>query len=166
MSKLLILLAALICASLTLAQSTEQEVNRDVWYPFISAYNQLDADGFMKVHTDDVLRVNRDGRSIRSGEEYSDAMNQYFQSEKANSTQLQIDLRFLERFYNEDSGYEVGVYRVIRASGAAEQWFYGRFHVLLRKVDGTWKIAMDSDISNNGMIREEDFMKAEPLPEQ
>lgn len=165
MSKLLFFLAAFIATSGTIAQSTEHEVNRDVWYSFIAAYNNLDAEGFMSVHTDDVIRVNRDGRNIRSGQEYSEAMHQYFQSEKANAAQLQIDLRFLERFYNEDSGFEVGIYRVIRAAGGVEQSFYGKFHVLLRKIDGKWKIAMDSDISNNGMISEEDFMKAEPLRE-
>jgi uncharacterized protein (TIGR02246 family) len=166
MYKLMFFLATLTSASGIIAQSTEHEVNRDVWYPFISAYDQLDAEGFMSVHTDDVLRVNRDGRTIRSGQEYSEAMHQYFQSEKANGAQLQIDLRFLERFYSEDAGFEVGIYRVIRAAGGVEQSFYGKFHVLLRKVEGTWKIAMDSDISNNGMIREEDFMAAKPLPDQ
>lgn len=148
------------------AQTAEQDVNRDVWFPFVEAYNNMDGQAFMSVHTTDIVRVNRNGKNIRAGKDYARDMIDYFEREKQSTVRHEIELRFLERFYGDETGFEVGIYRVRRTTGGQEQLFYGKFHVLLRKENGFWKIAMDSDSSNNGTIREEDFVGATPLPER
>jgi ketosteroid isomerase-like protein len=79
-------------------------------------------------------------------------------------TKRTIELRFLERMANESQAFEVGIYKttVINAQGESRS-FYGKFHVVLRKENGTWKILVDSDSSEGGTIGEKDFAAAQPL---
>jgi len=39
----------------------QQAINQDVWHPFIKSYRAFDTDGFMAIHTKDIIRINRDG---------------------------------------------------------------------------------------------------------
>ena len=70
------------------------------------------------------------------------------------------------RTYKEDVGYEVGFYRVIyEEEGKEDRTSYGRFHVVLKKIDGHWKIAQDWDSNsfNGRPIGEEDFDEGKKL---
>ena len=63
----------------------------------------------------------------------------------------------------EDVAYETGFYRVLyREPGKEPRASYGRFHVVLRKIDGNWKIAQDWDSNsfNGRPINAGDFEKA------
>ena len=145
------------------SQSIEEQINRDVWYPFMDAYMAQDAEAFMDVHTDDVIRVNRDGKSIKIGEEYAKSMRESAERNKTRQARRSIDFSFLERIHTEDYAYEIGYYRVRSASGGQEHVSYGKFHVVLRKVDTKWKILVDSDTSRDGSIGEADFFSGEVL---
>lgn len=145
------------------AQDVKQEINDQVWSPFIQTYGGLDAEGFMAIHTDDVIRVNRDGKSMRIGAEYSKAMHESFERSKYRGSRRAISFSFLERIHTDDYGFEVGYYKVVSASGGQERVSYGKFHVVLKKVDGRWKILVDSDTSLDDSITEEDFMQGEVL---
>ena len=65
------------------AQDTEQQINKDVWMPFIETYESFDADGFMAIHTEDVVRVNRDGGIISVGETYARSRHETSASTRA-----------------------------------------------------------------------------------
>ena len=63
-------------------------------------------------------------------------------------------------------GYEVGFYRVIyQEEGKENRKSYGRFHVVLKKIDGQWKIAQDWDSNsfNGRPIGQQDFDEGKKL---
>ena len=165
MKKLLIPILVLFC-QFSFAQnqdSVRQAINQEVWYPFIKTYNGLDAAGFMALHTDDVIRINRDGKSIKIGPEYADSQQQSAARSKKRGSKRSISFSFTERFAREDIAFEAGYYKVEWAQGDKSGTSYGEFQVILKKENGRWKLFVDSDTSYEGQLTEEDFQKGELL---
>lgn len=136
----------------------ENEVNEQLWKQFKKALEQRDAKAFNNLHTDDVLRVNSGG--IKIGSEYTDGITESYK--KPDNRKRTIDFRLEHRYYSGDTGYEVGYLRIsTEESGKETRKNFGRFHVVLKKVDGQWKIAQDWDTNNiNGVaVTEADFDK-------
>ena len=139
-----------------LKQLVEEKVNQDVWKPFKKSYEAKDWQTFNSLHTDDVLRAH--DRGIQIGQEYKDAIKSYYQREDERKTT--IDFVMERRTYKDNVGYEVGFYRVIyKIPDKEDHISYGRFHVVLNKIDARWKIAQDWDSNsfNGRPIGEEDF---------
>ena len=65
---------------------------------------------------------------------------------------------------NENLAVEVGIFKYTHTNneGVAKNYF-GRFHVVLRKEEGTWKILVDTDSSEGNTISEKDFLAASPM---
>lgn len=154
----------LLISSTAFSQDELKEINDQVWKPFIQAYNNFDVEGFMNVHSKDVIRAPRDGGQIFGYSEYYTQTEKGAARNKIHKGTRTIALRFLERIAHNDLAYEVGVYKVesIDANGHSK-FFYGKFHVSLRKEDGQWKILVDSDSSENNTIGEADFQAAKPM---
>jgi ketosteroid isomerase-like protein len=168
MRKLLLLGLLLTAAISGKAQtgSAQQAINEQVWRPFITAYNALDADAFMAVHTSDVLRIIRDSDKILAGNAYRQDMERNTAGARQRGSRRQIELRFTERFAQGNHAFETGYYKVVTRYSETEQYeFYGKFHVVLRKENGRWKIMLDSDTSQteNGPVTEKDFAGALPM---
>ena len=74
-----------------------------------------------------------------------------------------IELRFLQRIASIDKAFEVGYYKTtsINASTGQKKISYGKFHVLLRKENGIWKILMDAD--EKADTNEAIFQAAKPI---
>ena len=159
----LLLLIAVLTSCDTGAQDTKQEINDQVWSPFIQAYAALDANAFMDVHTKDVIRVVRDAGEIKVGQEYAKSMQESANRNQERGTRRSISFSFLERIHTNNYAFEVGYYKVESASGGQQYVSYGKFHVVLKKHRGQWKILVDSDSSLNNSITEEDFMQGEVL---
>jgi ketosteroid isomerase-like protein len=141
------------------AQSTPvDQIDEQVWRPFQSSYAAGDAEAFNALHTDDVLRIT--STKILQGEAYK-AQNIYWMSKEERSLRS-IDFRFEQRVQEEAIAYEVGYYEI--SIEGKDEAHYGRFHVVLKKVDDQWKIAQDWDTDNvNGTeVTAEDFKR---LPE-
>jgi len=159
------LAAFLLSLSINLqAQTVQKEINEQVWKPFIASYGSLDTDGFMAVHSKDVIRAAREEGRIMGHEEYrkvTSSGNQYYRDNKSDR---KLELRFSERWAGNDVAYDVGVYKAttIRPSGN-NTIVYGRFHVTLRKEKGVWKIVVDSDSTEGGAVTDKDFLAARPL---
>ena len=155
----------LACIFSTLAQSEiEGEVNAQVWGPFVESWTKADADAFNALHTDDVLRVSAGG--LRLGPEYKERNTASFERIQASNDKRQIQFWFEHRIYSGNHGYEVGYYKItVDRPGQDTRAYYARFHVVLRKENGAWKIAQDWDTSNiNGhQVSEEDWQKGTPL---
>ncbi len=134
--------------NITLAQNSnpQQEINEQVWKPFIRAFNSDDNEAFKSVHSKDVVRVIQDDNYLMD-------YNQYFQkipdSTKAKwaDWKKNIELRFLQRIASKDKAFEVGYYKTTSTNTVTgeKRTGFGKFHVLLRKEDGVWKILMDAD---------------------
>lgn len=111
------------------------------------------------MHTDDIFRVTVNG--IKVGKAYKDTSIERF-SQKSEDKRT-IDFWMEHRIYNDNNGYEVGYFRItsVIPNSDVPQYYYGRFHIRLRKENGFWKITQDWDISSiNGIkITEEDFKK-------
>lgn len=154
-----ILLSLAICLSqLSLAQTTDQEaINKDVWYNFMQAYQDLDAGLFNRIHTDDVIRVPVDGNAIYIGQEYKDRNLENFNRWNGRALKQKIEFSFINRVVKGDWAYEIGIYKLTRYNGGQSKSYYGKFNVTLKKVDGLWKIFLDSDTNEGDTIDEADF---------
>jgi ketosteroid isomerase-like protein len=139
----------------------EQEINTQVWEPFIQSFNTYDTNGFMGVHSKDVVRSPRDSKNIWNWEEYFKRHEQSDLREKSSSAKRVLELRFTERIASKDQAIEVGVYKttIIKSDGISKS-FFGRFHVVLRKEESVWKILVDTDSSEKNSINEKDFLAA------
>ena len=120
-----------------------KEIGEQVWYPFIKTFTAFDAEGFNALHTRDVLRAGPWG--IRTGENYfSNNVLDNTRNKEAGNVR-HIAFTFEHRVHTADTGYEVGYYRLKSIRDDITRTFYGQFHVVLKKTDGTWKIAQDWD---------------------
>ena len=145
------------------AQTETDQINQDVWYNFMQAYQDLDASLFNKIHTDDVLRIPEESGIMMIGQEYKDANLENFNRWNLAGVKQKIEFSFYSRIQKSDWAYETGIFKLTRFIDSGSQSYYGKFHVTLRKVSGVWKIYIDSDNSNGGTIGEEDFKKGDIL---
>lgn len=160
-----LLLSCLLLQSVAgVAQTAQQEINDQVWKPFIAAFNSNDAAGFMAVHSKDVVRAIRDNNQVLDFDEYARATSDGNQRAKTGNFKHQLELRFLERSANKDRACEVGIYKtqMLRPDGTTSVG-YGKFLVILRKENDVWKILVDSDSSEGRTISEKDFLQAKPM---
>jgi ketosteroid isomerase-like protein len=151
-------------SQLAIAQDVQREINDQVWKPFIKNFNERNTDGFMAVHSKDVVRSPRDSKVVWNWGEYYKNQKEGDERGKAASSNRQLELRFTERINSTSSAVDVGVYKtsVTRPDGTSRS-SYGRFHVVLRKENGIWKILVDTDSSEGGTITEKEFLAASPM---
>lgn len=145
------------------SQSQTEAINKDVWFNFMQAYQDLDASLFNKIHTKDVLRIPEESGNMMIGQEYKDANLENFNRWNLAKVKQKIEFSFYSRIQKANWAYETGIYKLTRYTDSGSQSYYGKFHVTLKKVSGVWKIYIDSDNSNGGSIGEEDFQKGDVL---
>jgi ketosteroid isomerase-like protein len=162
--KQFIILSFLFFAFTSSAQENilQKEINQEVWIPFIEAYNNRDQDAFQSVHSPEIIRVLRDQDRIFGAKEYFSELPDSIQEKRA-VWQRDLELRFIERIAQRDKAFEVGYYKTIitHTENGEQRTFYGKFHVLLRKENGQWKILMDADTNQN--VDEEIFLSGSSL---
>lgn len=158
-----ILLLQFVCSA-AIGQTPQAEVNAQVWEPFIKHFNDNNTEGFMAVHWRDLVRSPRDGKTVLNWNEYFTQQQAGDKRDREAKQKRTLELRFTERIYGNNQAVEVGVYKTsyLKSDGSSQS-FYGRFHVVLRKESGVWKILVDTDSSENNSITETDFLKAAPL---
>jgi len=148
------LLVPLLFVSTSLfGQTAQKEINEQVWKPFIKAFTENNAELFMSVHSKDLVRSPRDSKKVLNWDQYNQ------QTAKQSGTH-NIELRFTERINNDNQAIDVGVYKT---SYPNHPPYYGRFHVVLRKENGIWKILVDTDSNEGGTIGEKQFLAAKPM---
>lgn len=125
-------------------------INTQIWDQFTEAYKQNDIDLFISIHSPSVARITPWG--IRIGDEYFDQMRQNFSSKQAGDRS--ISFRFEHRVHRDSLAYEVGFYRLVyHHKNKPDEYHYGRFNVMLRRLDGQWKISQDWDDSEISGIK-------------
>lgn len=142
----------------TIHNKNIEEINEQLWKPFKKSLENRDWKTFNDLHTDNVIRVNKYG--IRIGKDYKNSVKSSYQ--KPSTNKRTFDLWFEQRFYEGNTGYEVGYYKITTfKEGKAPQSIYRRFHVVLQKKNSKWLIHQDWDTDEiNGVkISKEDFDK-------
>jgi ketosteroid isomerase-like protein len=155
----------LVALSLSVfAQNYQKEINEQVWKPFIEGFTNANTDMFMNVHSKDLLRSPRDGRSIQTWDEYYTGTKAWNDQRKKSGSKSEIELRFTERLATAAQAIDVGIYKTTNIEPDGQRLsFYGRFHAVLKKESGVWKILVDTDSSEGGTIGEDDFVAAKPM---
>lgn len=161
--KFILVSAMLILSVNAYSQNQTEAINKDVWFNFMQAYQDLDASLFNQIHTDDVLRIPEESGSMMIGQEYKDANLENFNRWNLSKVNQRIQFSFISRIQKGNWAYETGIYKLTRYTDSGSQSFYGKFHVTLKKVTGLWKIFIDSDSNENGTIGEEDFNRGKIL---
>lgn len=123
-----------------LAQTTQNEIDEQIWKAFTKAWETNDGEGFNAIHSDDVWRINP-GRLL-IGDEYKSRNAERMTGQAKESI---IEFSFETRTSNRDNAYEVGYYRITSPTDSGNQYYVGRFHVAMKKIDGAWKITQDWD---------------------
>ena len=137
------------------------ELNRDIWIPFSEAYAANDADKYLSLHSKELVRANENGEHVTDLKGYSQNVLRSFNRNAINGSRTTIEFRFTERFASDVSASEKGIYKYTYYSPAGSSTSgYGKFHVISRKENGTWKIFMDYDSDENGTIDNADFQAA------
>lgn len=139
-----------------------KEINEQVWKPFIKGFSTGDDDLFRSVHSRNVARIEQDSKKILSYDDYfrkvPDSIKVKWSDWKKN-----IELRFTQRIVSDEKAFEVGYYKSTSTNTKTgeKRSGIGKFHVLLQKENGKWKILMDADTAEGAS--EENFKKALPI---
>lgn len=157
----------LIGVSTLYGQQDQTDINNQVWKPFTKAIMTQDVNGFIAVHSTDVVRAELNDNQVKDYTTYLAGMEKSWPGWKEynqkNSVQYTFELRFLQRISNGTLAYEVGYFKNESITAGQKRVSYGKFQVALRKENGTWKILVDSDSNEGGTITEEIFQKAKSL---
>ena len=132
-------------------------IDQQIWEPFKQAYKTRDATLYLSIHADDILRVTKDG--IRSGAAFRENIIKWY---KKDNNQRSIDFKFEHRIHDKDIAYEVGYYKsTFTPENGESKVSIGRFHVVIIKINGSWKITQDwdTDVINGYVFSEKDFDK-------
>ena len=158
------LLCLCFCSIISFSQSDslQQQINDQVWKPFIKSFNNSDNAGFRKVHSLELIRVIQDDNQVLGYEEYLKPVPDSIKAKWGN-WKNHIELRFLQRIASNGKAFETGYYKTTSANITTEQTrvSFGKFHVLLRTEDGTWKILMDQDAKEDA--DENRFLQAKAM---
>ena len=152
---------------ITLAQTTkdiQKEIDQTVWKPFQQAFETIDSEALNSLYAAEVLRVTPSG--IDTQNEFKATNLKRFAQNKASGDSIKLDWWSDDRKTSTDTSYEVGFYRIKFTTGDGEtNRVYGQFHIVLKKIDGHWKITQDWDttIIAGQKIDSTLFAKNEPL---
>ena len=135
-----------------------EQLNGDIWRPFVAAYAKLDLDGFLALYADDVVRVGASRGVICDRAGMAEEMGAFFRSVGQQSDLLAIDFRFDERLVADGLASERGVFRiVVNPKDGPARATYGWFHTIARKQGDGWRFTVDYDRTD---ATEDDFTRA------
>ena len=142
----------------------QKDIDQTVWKPFQEAFQTLDGEALNATYADEVLRVTPQG--IDTENTFKAKNLKRFEQNKADGILITLDFWFDSRHTNVTATYEVGFYRIgfIDKDGTTK-YSYGQFHIVLKKIDGLWKITQDWDTGtiNGDPITASDFAKQSVL---
>ena len=142
----------------------QKEIDTQVWKPFQQAFQNLDGKALNDTYAGQVLRVTPGG--IDTNNSFKEGNLKRFTQNKTDGLAIRLDFWFDSRHTNSTASYEVGFYRIGATNAAGETTYnYGQFHIVLRKIEGNWKITQDWDTTtiNGDTIGAEDFGKKKPM---
>ena len=125
-----------------------QTIDHQVWKPFIESWKLMDAKRQVSLYTQDVVRVSEKFNSLENGPKYLSNLKSMMQNMSTKGITSEIKLFFNSRLHRETHAWDSGVYKaVMNHPQKGKMTQYAEFSVLLKREDGKWKIALDSDKS-------------------
>lgn len=165
MRRIIYTLLCIHTAVLSFGQDIEKEINEQVWKPFLKASTEFDGDGFMALQSKDLIRISLDRKDIHGYARYEEGIIPGFKRVKSEGkVRRTTEVRFIDRILSNDFAYETGYFksRTTLANGQLRV-SYTKFFFILRKENNAWRILVDSDTSEGGLITEEMFMEAKAI---
>lgn len=148
--KIIVSLFALLSFSSQAQKQDLKDINTQVWVNFTKAYETLDVNLFADLHSEDLIRVSGNSKTIKDKKKYIEGYKKWWH--KSNKKQT-ISFRFLERIVANGKASERGIYKLtINPNTKEEKNHYGKFHVLLIKENDIWKILVDYDSTETNTI--------------
>lgn len=168
MNKFLLLAVTLLCFLSANAQSDSlkwvNEINEQVWKPFVAHFTSGNKEGFRDVHSKRITRVEIDRGKVLDHEKYFPPTEGSTQNVKKTGSTT-FELRFDKRISDGNKAWESGFYKgTYTPEGKTSRSWYGRFFVVLEKEAGIWKILVDADTGKEA--NEENFIKASAMEEK
>lgn len=143
------------------ARNAQRDINRDIWTPFSEAYASNDAAKYIALHAKDFIRASGGGKNSLDLAGYAKEIERSFAWTVENGGRVSIEFRFFERLASATTASERGYYKYTHyPKEGGTRSYYGKFHVMLRKENGVWKIATDYDSDEGGTVGEADFKAA------
>ncbi|WP_298759659.1 nuclear transport factor 2 family protein [uncultured Psychroserpens sp.] len=122
----------------------QDEIDNQIWNPFIKSYRDFDYVTFNNLHSDDLIRIN--SKEIRNAKTYKTKNKDWFIRAKKEGYKQSISFQFEKRIVTDNMAFETGYYEIkITKPDDSKSEYYARFHVLLKKEHGVWKITQDWD---------------------
>lgn len=116
----------------------------------------------MKTHSKEMTRVIQDSKVIYGYERYFEENQRGNERTKSSGSKRTLELRFVQRIAGNDRAFEVGYFKLtVSQPGTELRSFYGKFHILLHKESGIWKITMDADAREE--VNETIFQSGQPV---
>ena len=145
-------------------ESLHKEIDQTVWKPFKNAFETIDGKALNSIYADEVLRVTPNG--IDTNNTFKSKNLERFIQNKKDGVSIALDFWFDSRHTNKTTSYEVGFYRIgFTSKEGKTNYTHGQFHIVLKKINGAWKITQDWDTAtiNGEAIGAEDFEKQKPI---
>jgi len=156
-----VLLFFIILPSL-IAQEKEtihHKINKDIYINFSKAYDSLDYNLFASIHSSDMIRISGNGGEIKNVKTYLEGYKKRWND--PNRKPASINFRIFERILSDSLTSDRGIYRVTYTTdkGKAKD-SYGKFHVLLKLENDSWRIVIDYDSNENKTINKQSYESA------
>ncbi len=133
-----------------------QKINQDMYGNFSEAFKNLDYSLFASIHSKEMIRISGSGGEIKKVQDYLNGYKKRWKNPK--TTVSIISFRLLERITSDTLVSDRGIYRASYTNDKNEKkFFYGKFHVLLRLENNTWKILIDYDSDEKGTINQQSY---------
>ena len=150
----------ILLGKITHSQNTDdlKAINSQIWSNFTKAFETLDYELFRSLHSENLVRIGGDSKTIRGNSNYIQGYRERWENASINQT---ISFRFLERICKNDKASERGIYKLtINPNSENEGSHYGKFHVILEKEKGVWEILVDYDSTENKTVNEDSYSNA------
>lgn len=121
-------------------------IDEQVWRPLIASWKTMDAQAQVALYDDEITRVSESMGFVGQGAPYLEQMEDRMDRMARAGMSSSLEFKFTSRLRSENTAWESGIYRVVMTHPErGEKVQYAEFNVLLKKMDGHWKISMDAD---------------------
>ena len=139
----------------------QKEIDEQVWTQFDAAFERYDATALNALYAEEVLRVTPAGIDTESRFKLQNSESYAGHYGAGNKRDLQF--WFESRHTNATTSYEVGMFKITTTTNGQASSFYGQFHIVIKKLNGTWKITQDWDTAEvNGKLLDADDFGRKP----